>query len=60
MDRHQLLVKCTAHQSLEVGNTVALVSPSKGSGEAGQESFHFRPLGSPLLFLPDVRALRRT
>lgn len=59
MDRHQLLAKCTAHQSLEVGNTVALVSSSKGSGEAGQESCHFQPLGSPLLFLPDVRALRR-
>ena len=30
MDHHQLLVMCIAHQSLEVGNIVALVSPSKG------------------------------
>lgn len=44
-----MLIKCTAHQSLEVGNTIALVSPSKGAGEGEQENLHFQPLGSPSL-----------
>ena len=42
MDHYQLLAMCMAHQSLEMGNTVALVSPNKGWVD--KTAFIFQPL----------------